>query len=237
MNDIKITARDLSGPDKSVIMGFPGSGLVGSIALTYLIEQLGFEQVGSVTSKFFPPIVMMSKGVINVPVRLYEKDNLAAVVGDIPIHPMISYEVANGLLDWLTQFDLKEIVTIAGIVTNETEKRVFGVATTEEVLKAIEDKTVILPMGSISGIAGSILTECKVRGIPAMGLLGESTATPDPRAAASTIGVLNQMYGLSIETQPLIDQATEIEAAMARLAEQVQGTETMQRKEQLPMYG
>ena len=237
MNDIKITARSLTGSDKSVIIGFPGSGLVGSIALSYLVEQLGFEQVGNVTSKFFPPIVMMNKGVINVPVRLYEKENLVAIVGDIPIHPMICYEVANGLLDWLTQFDLKEIVAIAGIVTNEPEKRVFGVATTEEVLQTIEDKTIILPMGSISGIAGSILTECKVRGIPALGLLGESAPTPDPRAAASTIGVLNAMYGLDLETQPLIEQAAEIEAAMARLAEQVQGTEALQKKEQLPMYG
>ncbi|MDI6875261.1 MAG: proteasome assembly chaperone family protein [Methanomicrobiales archaeon] len=237
MNDIKITARSLTGSDKSVIIGFPGSGLVGSIALSYMVERLDFEQVGSVTSKYFPPIVMMNRGVISVPVRVYEKGNLAAIVGDIPIHPMICYEVANGLLDWLTQFDVKEIVTIAGIVTNEPEKRVFGVATTEDVLKTIEDKTIILPMGSISGIAGSLLTECKVRGIPAVGLLGESAPTPDPRAAASAIAVLNLMYGLDLETQPLIEQAAEIEAAMARLAEQVQGTETLQKKEQLPMYG
>jgi len=239
VDDIKIISKPLEGSNVSVITGFPGSGLVGSIALSYMVDQLQFEQVGSVTSKYFPPLVMMTKGVVNAPMRIYQKDNVAAVIADIPIHPMICYEVANGLIDWLSQFDLKEIVTIAGIVTNEPEKRVFGVATTEEVLKPIEESTVILPMGSISGIAGSILTECKVRNIPGLGLLGESVNTPDPRAAASTIEVLNKIYNLNLDTKPLMEQATEIEAAMQRLAEQVQGagTEKLEKKEHLPMYG
>src|SRR5690606_19840398 len=133
-----------------VFTGFPGSGLVGSIALSYMVDQLQFDQVGSVTSKYFPPLVMMTKGIVNAPMRIYEKENIALVIADIPIHPMICYEVANGLIDWLSQFDVKEIVTLAGIVTNEPEKRVFGVATTEEILKPIEENTIILPMGSIS---------------------------------------------------------------------------------------
>jgi uncharacterized protein len=159
-----------------------------------------------------------------------------AIVADIPIHPMICYEVANGLLDWITQFDIKEVVTIAGIITNEMEKRVFGVATNEESLARIEDKTIILPMGSISGIAGSLLTECKVREVPAVGLLGETVNTPDPRAAAATLSVINDLYNLEVDIEPLLEQATEIEAAMQKMAEQVEKTEQMPKKDQLPMY-
>lgn len=109
----------------------------------------------------------MTKGVINAPVRLYEKDHLVAVISDVPpIHPAICYEVANGIMDWLAQFDIKEVVTIAGIITNEPEKRVFGgVATSSGALQRVEEKTIILPMGgSISGVAASLLTECKTRG-------------------------------------------------------------------------
>ncbi len=237
MDDIKITARALSGAEKSVFIGFPGSGLVGSIALQYLVEQMDFEQIGSITSKYFPPVALMAKGVINVPVRLYEMDNLVAIVSDVPIHPMICYEVANGIMDWLTQFDLREVVTIAGIITNEPEKRVFGVATTSSALRRIEGRTIILPMGSISGIAASVLTECKMRDIPGMGLLGETVNTPDPRASAATIEVLNKVYGLNLDTKPLIEQAVEIEAAMAQIAEQMQKAEAQPKREQLPMYG
>ncbi len=49
-------------------MGFPGSGLVGTIALQYMVDQLEFELIGTMTSKFFPPLAMMNKGVINDPV-------------------------------------------------------------------------------------------------------------------------------------------------------------------------
>ena len=237
MDDIKVISRALSGTDKTVLIGFPGSGLVGSIALQYLVEQMEFEQIGSITSKYFPPVALMTRGVVNAPVRLYDKDHLTAIVSDVPIHPMICYEVANGIMNWLTQFDIREIVTIAGIITNEPEKRVFGVATNRQILERVLDETTILPMGSISGIAASILMECKTRCIPGIGLLGETVNTPDPRSSAATIDVLNKIYGLNLDIKPLLEQAVEIEAAMAQIAEQVQKTETAPRREQLPMYG
>lgn len=237
MDDIKVISRALDGAEKTVLIGFPGSGLVGSIALQYLVEQMEFEQIGAITSKYFPPVALMTKGVINAPVRLYEKEHLVAIISDVPIHPAICYEVANGIMDWLMKFDVREVVTIAGIITNEPEKRVFGVATSSGTLQRIEERTIILPMGSISGVAASLLTECKTRGIPGIGLLGETVNTPDPRSSAATIEVLNQIYDLNLDIQPLLEQAVEIEAAMSQIAEQVQKTEAQPRREQLPMYG
>jgi len=237
-SDIRIFSKPLSQEGSSVLMGFPGSGLVGSIALQYMVDQLEFTQIGSMNSKYFPPLAMMNRGVINVPVRVYEKGPLAAIIADIPIHPMICYEVAHGIMDWLMPYKVREIVTIAGIITNEPEKRVFGVATSDDALPRIQETTIILPIGSISGIASSFLTECKIRNIIAYGLLGETINAPDPRASAATIDVLNKMYDLNLDVQPLLEQAEEIESTMHKLAEQVQTAETMPKKEQqLPMYG
>lgn len=236
-SDLKIISRDLSRKGSVVMMGFPGSGLVGSIALQYMVEQLEFEHIGDITSRFFPPMSMMQKGVVNAAVRIYEKEQYTAVIADIPIHPTICYEVANGILDWLDQFDIREIVTIAGIITNESEKRVFGVASNAESVEKIEDHAIILPMGSISGIAASLLTECKLRKIPCIGLLGETVNNPDPRAAISAVEVLNELYELNVDTNPLLEQAEEIEATMQQFAEEVQSSEVPQKKENLPMYG
>ena len=213
-NDLKIFSKPLSSEGTAVLMGFPGSGLVGTIALQYMVDQLEFDLVGTMTSRYFPPLAMMNKGVINDPVRMYVKNDIAAIVADIPIHPMICYEISNGILDWLEPFKPKEVLTIAGIVTNEPEKRVFGVATTPEALKRIEEHTLVLPIGSISGIASSILTGCKIRGIPAYGLLGETVNAPDPRSSAATIEVLNKMYNLGLDVKPLLEQAEEIEQSM-----------------------
>ncbi len=236
--EMKVFSKPVSGEGSSVLMGFPGSGLVGSIALQYLVDQMEFELIGVMTSKYFPPLAMMNKGVINVPFRLYEKGKLVVVVADIPIHAMICYEISNGIMDWLKPFNILEVVTIAGIVTNEPEKRVFGVSTTDEDLEKIKDLTIILPVGSISGIASSILIECKVRGIPAYGLLGETINAPDPRASAATLEVLKKMYEIDLDTQPLIEQAEEIESAMHKIAEEVQQSEApVPKRENLPMYG
>jgi uncharacterized protein len=235
--DLNIFSKPLPAEGAAVLMGFPGSGLVGTIALQYMVDQLDFDLIGTMTSKFFPPLAMMNKGVINDPVRVYLKNDIAAIVADIPIHPMICYEMSNGILDWVEQFKPREVLTIAGIVTNEPEKRVFGVATTTEALKRIEDKTLVLPIGSISGIASSILTECKIRGIPGYGLLGETVNAPDPRSSAATIEVLNKMYNLALDVQPLLEQAAEIEQSMNKISEEVQqSAETSPRKD-LPMYG
>jgi uncharacterized protein len=122
-------------------------------------------------------------------------------------------------------------------VTNEPEKRVFGVATSMEALSRVQDHTIVLPIGSISGIASSILTECKVRGINGYGLLGETVNAPDPRASAATIAVLNNMYNLGLDVQPLIEQAVEIEQSMGKLAEEVQQQAEQTPRKDLPMYG
>ena len=236
MSDIKIISKPLSG-ETTVIIGFPGSGLVGSIALQYLVEQMEFEHIGNVTSKYFPPMAMMLNGIVKAPVRFYRKDSYMVIVADVPVHPMICYEVADGILEWVSQFKVKEIVSIAGIITNMPEKRVFGVSTNDVSLKRIEDAVEILPMGTISGIPGSILTECGVREIPAIGLLGETIRSPDPRAAASVIEVLNKIYGFDLDVSPLLEQATEIEATMQKMAEQVERTEQPVKKDYLPMYG
>lgn len=239
-SDLKIFSKPLP-LNGAVLMGFPGSGLVGTIALQYMVDQMEFELIGSMTSRFFPPLAMMNRGIINDPVRLYskqsEKYNLTAIVADIPIAPPICYEISNGIMDWLTPYKPREVVTIAGIVTNEPEKRVFGVATSLEALPRIEPHTLVLPIGSISGIASSILTECKVRGIHGYGLLGETVNAPDPRASAATIAVLNNMYDLGLDVQPLIEQAVEIEQSMGKLAEEVQQSAEQTPRKDLPMYG
>ena len=240
MDDVRVVSESPKAKEITVLIGFPGSGLVGSISIQYLVDNAEFKYIGSITSKFFPPIAMMVDGVINSPIRIYSKDSFVAFVSDIPIHASICYEVTNGILSWLKEFKVKEIAIIAGIVTNTFEKRVFGVASEPLYLEKIKDKTEILPMGSISGMPGSILTECKSQGIPAIGFLGETVNTPDPRSSVSVLKVLNEVYSFNIDIEPLIEQAEEIEASMQKMAEQVRQSENegeMPKKEHLPMYG
>ncbi|MDD3976643.1 proteasome assembly chaperone family protein [Methanomicrobium antiquum] len=240
MGDIKVISEAPKGEEITALMGFPGSGLVGSISTQYLVDNGGFEYIGSITSKYFPPVAMMVDGVINAPIRIYSKDSYVAFVSDIPIHTSICYEVTTGILEWLNGHKLKQVVILAGIITNTFEKRVFGVASEPAYLETLKDKTEILPMGSISGMPGSLLTECKTLGIPAIGFLGETINAPDPRSSVSVLNVLNDVFHFNVDVEPLLEQAEEIEASMQKMAEQVRQSENQQdvpKKEHLPMYG
>jgi len=237
--DVLIQAEQTPSPESTVIIGFPGNGLVGSIAVSYLIDVLEFEQIGYITSKLFPPVALMSNGVISVPVRIYAKDKFIAILADIPIQPALCYEVAKTLVSWFTSISIKEIVVIAGIITNETENRIFATVTEKELLGTLPETCIPLQIGNISGITGSILLEAKMKKIPGIGLLAETINVPDPRASASTISVLNTYFSLDMDVSDLLDQAESIESQMHSLAEDVSNnnTDDMQKREMLQMYG
>ena len=240
-SDIKIVTKDIKSKNPVLIEGFPGIGLVGNIASQQMIDELDMTYVGSINSRYFPPIAVLYEGLINMPVRIYESEehNIIIVVSDIPINPSVSYDVSKALVEWAKSIHVKEIVSIAGIATMSDERKVFGAATNKEMLDRIKDKVELFQMGTISGISGSVMSECLVNEIPAISLLGATQSqNPDPRAAVVVIEVLNSLYGLLIDTDSLIEQAEQIEIEMQKLAEDVMTTEqsTSPRKE-FPMYG
>jgi len=240
-NGVQITTSELKSNGPVLVEGFPGIGLVGNIASQQIIDELNMEYMGSIDSRHFPPIAVLYEGLINMPVRIYEsaEHNMVLVVSDIPINPVVAYDVSKSLLEWAESIGVSEIVSLAGIATMDDENKVFGAATNNDMLEKIKDEVELFQMGTISGISGSIMAECLVRHIPAIGLLGSTMSqNPDPRAASVVIDVLNKLYGLGVDTDSLLEQAEKIEIEMQRLAEDVRSTEqpTGTRKE-FPMYG
>ncbi|HPM27344.1 MAG TPA: PAC2 family protein, partial [Methanothrix sp.] len=111
-----------------------------------------------------------------------------------------------------------------------------------ELLERIKDKTEVFEIGTITGITGSIMNECRIRNMPAVCLLGETaSAEPDPRAAIAAIETLNKIYDLGISTEKLSEQAEQIELQMAQLASQMKAAspeeQQMQLPKEFPMYG
>ena len=175
-NDVKIITKPVQSQNPVLIEGFPGIGLVGNIASQHIIEELRMEYIGSIDSRYFPSIAVLYEG------------------------------LSNALVDWAESINVREIASIAGIAILNGGHKVFGAATTPEMLSRIRDKVEIFQMGTISGISGSVMAECLQRGIPAFSLLGATrTQNPDPRAASAVIEVLNELYGLSISTARLIE--------------------------------
>lgn len=238
---VKIISKPIRSKTPLVIIGFPGIGLVGNITCQHIIEELGMKYVGSIDSKYFPPLAVLFNGLVYMPVRIYEapEKDIVVLISDIPIHPTASYDISKVVIDWMQHINSENVVSIAGIATSTGERRVFGGATNTEWLEKIKDKTEIFQVGTISGISGSIMTECFLRGISAVSLLGETPGpNPDPRAAVQVINVINGIFDLSIDTEKLLGQADQIELELSKLAEQVKTTETSASpRKEFPMYG
>ncbi|MDF0590242.1 proteasome assembly chaperone family protein [Candidatus Methanocrinis natronophilus] len=243
-DEVQVRAETPQSENPVVIEGFPGIGLIGNIASQYVINKLEMDYLGAIDSRFFPPMSVLVGGLAHMPVRIYEKSELGVVVvsSDIPVHPAASYDLARGMVSWAESIGATEMVCLAGITVMGEEQRVFGAATTGEMLNKIKDKVEVFEFGTISGISGSVMNQCLLRKMPAICLLGEThSMAPDPRAAVVTIKMLNNLYSLNVDTTELEERADEIEFQMQKLAEQVQSSsveEVAGRKElQFPMYG
>jgi uncharacterized protein len=237
--DTRVIVDKVDIKNPIVFTSFPGIGLVGTIASTHFITELNLEQIGVIESKDLPPIASLMDGIILPPIRIYQSVDFGFILihSDVPIFPHIAYEISEKILDWAIEIEAKRIFSLAGVATFEDKKRVFGAATSKELLDEIKDYVEIFKSGTISGIAGSILNECVARKFPGLALLGETLGfNPDPRAAAEVIKVLNRMFGWDVSVEKLIKEAELIEAQMQKLAEQARMQE-VGKKEELPMYG
>jgi uncharacterized protein len=66
-----VETAPVKGEASYVFVGIPDAGLVGSIALTYMVESLSMQEVGYIDSELFPPSLTVRNGEIKNPVRIY----------------------------------------------------------------------------------------------------------------------------------------------------------------------
>ena len=228
-----IIEEGVSSKNPVILEGFPGIGLVGNIVATQIASELKMKQIGTIESRLFPPITVLYEGIVHAPVRIYEdtQNEFILVLSDILIHPMTAYDIGKAITSWAQSLNARLNIPIAGIATMREQRTVFAAATGAEQLNLVKDKTETLVTGSISGIAGSLMNESYISKLPALCLLGETQGpTPDPRAAARVIDVINDLLKLNISTQKLVEEADQIETELHKLAEQVQGAEQVETK-------
>jgi uncharacterized protein len=228
-----IIEEEVSSKNPMILEGFPGIGLVGNIVATQIVSELKMKQIGTIESRLFPPITVLYDGIVNAPVRVYEEpqNDFIVILSDILIHPMVANDIGKTITKWAQSLNARLNIPIAGIATMREERTVFAAATSAEQLDLVKDKTETLVNGSISGIAGSLMNESSISKLPALCLLGETQGpTPDPRAAARVIDVINDLVKLNISTQKLVEEADQIETELHKLAEQVQGAEQVETK-------
>jgi uncharacterized protein len=197
----------------TIIEGFPGFGLVGTIATEYLVNHLECELIGRYWFEELPANTAVHGGKIVQPIGIYynKKYNLV-IVHSIIAAQGVEWKAAKVVLKLAKQLNAKEIISLEGVGTTQaTDKgRVYYYSNNEK-KKEILEKFDLQNMkeGIIMGITSALMVMCKKTLIC---FFAEThTKLPDSNAAAKVIEVLDKYLGLEIDTKPLVEKAQNFE--------------------------
>ena len=225
-----------------LIEGLPGLGLVGKIALRYLIKQLKAKKIAYLYSPHFPYFVLVNKKgnvrLLRGAFYYYQNpkgNDIILFTGDSQSQTIEGqYEIADRMLDFSEKHHVKTIATIGGYRMEPKEKpKVFIAATNQDILqKAIQSGATLSTAGSpIVGTAGLILGLSKFKKIEAICLLGETRGyLPDPLAAKSVLEVLKTTFNFDLDLKNLDDEIAKAETMVAKL-QQIEEKRALQAEE------
>jgi uncharacterized protein len=229
-----ILEKKLKGKPK-LIEGFPGMGLVGTIATEFLIEKLKAKPVGSIVGPEVPPLVAVHDNKLVRPIGLFyaEKQNLL-ILHVISSIPGAENKIADLLLEKAKQLGITEIISVESVgaplltkaklasgyyfCNNEPCRKKFKAMGLEE-----------LKEGIIMGVTGALMLKSEV---PLSCVFAEThSKLPDSKAAAKIVEILSKYLGLKIDVKPLLKSAEEFELKIKNLIQKaVQAGKTKDKK-------
>jgi uncharacterized protein len=234
-------------PQKPIIIeGFPGVGLVGTIATEFLIDHLKARQIGSIWSDKLPPLTAIHENKVVQPLGVFysEKHNMM-ILHAISGVQGIEWEVADEILKIANELNAYEIISLESVgtmsqeISPEAETKSFFYADHEDARKRLKEAGAEpLKEGIIMGVTGALLLKAKIRHTC---IFAEThSQLPDSKAAAKIIEILNHYQGLNIDVKPLIESAEKFEKKIKSIIEKgmmAQEQQEQKQKEKLSYLG
>ncbi|MDO8740467.1 MAG: PAC2 family protein [Candidatus Woesearchaeota archaeon] len=224
-----------------IIEGFPGFGLVGTIATEFLIEHLKCEQIGKYYFDDLPATIAIHEGKVVDPIGIfYNKKYNIAIIHSISAVAGMEWKAADLIIEIAKQLTAKELICLEGVGGLNTElseeNRVFFNSNNAKIKKDLESTGIKeLKEGIIIGVTSALLLKAE---FPLACIFAEAhTNLPDSRASAQIIKVLDKYLGLEVDYKPLLEQAHKFEEKLKGLLEKSQKAMTDQEKKQLSYVG
>ena len=214
--EIKLSKK----PKKPVIIeGFPGFGLIGTIATEFLIEHLKAEHIGDFVFNEMPPTLAIHKGKMINPMGVFydRKTNI------IILHTILNitgneWKVADAIEDMAKKLKAREIISIEGVSSPvpSNETNVYHYCRKSK--DCFEGLAKPLKESIIMGVTAALMLRSKA---PLTGFFAEThSQLPDSKAAAKIIEVLDKYLRLNVDYKPLLKQAEEFEQKFKKILEQ-----------------
>ncbi len=235
--------KAIEAHDPILIEGLPGLGLVGKIAMRYLIKQLHAEKFAYLYSPHFPYFVLVNKkgnirllrGAFYFVKNPTGQNDIILFTGDSQSQTIEGqYEIAEKMISFAKKHNVQAITTIGGYRMETKEKpKVIVAGTNQDILnKALSAGATVSPSGSpIVGTAGLILGLARFKKIDALCLLGETRGyLPDPSAARSVIEVIRSLFNFSLDLSAMDEDIIKADKMVTRL-QQIEASRVLQAEE------
>jgi len=235
--ELKLTKK----PDKPIIIsGFPGFGMVGTIATEFLVEHLKTEQIGRILISSMPALIAIHEGKLVEPFGIYyNKEFNIVIIHSLSGTPGTEWKIAEGIMQLSEQLQATEIISLEGVGSNEETEHpaTFFFSTDKD--KAAEFKKLKiekLEEGIIMGVTSALLLKMEK---PTISCIFSETHTnlPDSKAAAKIIEALDGYLGLKIDTTPLLEMAEKFEEKLKGIMQQSKIAEDQRDKKTMSYVG
>jgi len=234
--EIKLTKKP---KNPIIIEGFPGFGLVGTIASEFLIDHLKTELIGKILFDEMPAMVAIHDNKVVEPLGIfYDKKYNLVILHAVTASQGFEWKLADALVKIANQLGAKEIVSLEGVGSSEEVKecRAFYYTNNpkkEDMLK--KDGMTPLREGIIMGVTGALLVKSE---LPLTCIFAEAhTNLPDSKAAAKIIEKLDKYLGLNVDYGPLLKQAEKFEGKVRGILEKSQEAKELGEEKRMSYVG
>lgn len=222
-----------------IIEGFPGFGLVATIATEFLIQHLKCELIGKYWFEESTATIAIHEGKIINPIGIYyNKEYNIVIVHAISGTAALEWEAADLLAKLAHQVKASQIISIEGVgsPTETAEPQAFYYTNSkksEEILKKCGFQP--LSEGIIIGVTAALMLKTAM---PLTAFFADTKSNlPDSKAAAKVITMLDKYLGLKVDPLPLIKTAEIFEQKLKKILEQSMDVQQEAKKKQLSYVG
>jgi uncharacterized protein len=213
-----------------LIVGFPGTGLVGSICANYIIEKKSLHQIAFVDSEYIIPAAIYIGGKLRHPFRIYadDKRTLCVIVCEAPLRPEGVYSIMELVVTWASRNEVREVLVLdgvpvrGGLPSKDRKPMILSSSSPSSSSNASKDHPVKSAM--MMGVSGGLISACLSDEMPCTGVLIPSTSgIPDPEGAAILLETISKMPSvpLEIDVKPLRQEGQAIERQLKEFMDSV----------------
>jgi uncharacterized protein len=220
--ELKLTTKP---KNPTIIEGFPGLGLIGTIVTEYLIKHLGAKPIGYIKSDKIPPMVAIHESKIIQPLEVfYAKSKNLVILHALTDVKGTEWEISEGLIDLCKTLKAKEVVSIEGILGQGQEINLYYYSDNpKSQVKFNKAKAVGLKEGIVTGVTAAMLLKSKEMNFT--GIFAEThSKLPDSKAAAKIIEMLDAYLDLEVDYKPLEAAAADFEKQLKGYVDKMQKT-------------